>query len=428
MANKKMRAADDRVLTPVVARIKPILSDIKNKLVDKGAAIEGDLPLNKVAYYIENEVSASKSVTGIKIKHYSGQTLDWLPDGKNPHRLEIESITPEDASVELREIQNLAVKWTSSDPSVVKIVESEEGGTKVYDAIVAGSGECTITAEFLGVTDSFTVAMEYKSDFHTLRDAVRRGTAESAFPVGTEIADTWEDTAAGKSYSMPLVVAHYGDVVLADGTVKAGVYLVRKNAMPFTLQFDAPEKSGAPSNRNTYGYNRYSQSGIHQWLNSDADKNQWWTSQNTYDNAPDIASTKDGYMKGCSAALLDAIADVKINVSANTATDSGVTDEINCKFFLPSREQLHFIPGASNAAAAGVEGEAWDYFKTVASPTDSARPIRVFKNPSGTAQYCWLRSAYRGLAYYVWVAYTDGSVYYNLANYAYACAPACVIA
>ena len=44
-----------------------------------------------VAYYIENEVSASKSVTGIKIKHYSGQTLDWLPDGKNPHRLEIES-------------------------------------------------------------------------------------------------------------------------------------------------------------------------------------------------------------------------------------------------------------------------------------------------------------------------------------------------
>ena len=223
MANKKTRAADDQVLTPVVARIKPILSDIKAKLIDKGATIEGDLPLNKISHYIESEVNASKSVTGIKIKHYSGQTLDWLPDGKNPHRLEIESITPEDASVELREIQNLAVKWTSSDSSVVKIVESEEGGTKVYDAIVAGSGECTITAEFLGVTDSFTVAMEYKSDFHTLRDAVRRGTAESAFPVGTEITDTWEDTAAGKSYSMPLVVAHYGDVTLADGTVKAGV-------------------------------------------------------------------------------------------------------------------------------------------------------------------------------------------------------------
>lgn len=422
MANKKMRAADDRVLTPVVVRIKPILSDIKNKLVDKGAAIEGDLPLNKVAHYIENEVSASKSVTGIKIKHYSGQTLDWLPDGKNPHRLEIESITPEDASVELREIQNLAVKWTSSDPSVVKIVESEEGGTKVYDAIVAGSGECTITAEFLGVTDSFTVAMEYKSDFHTLRDAVRRGTAESAFPVGTEIADTWEDTAAGKSYSMPLVVAHYGDVVLADGTVKAGVYLVRKNATPFAMQFDAADS------KHSNGYNRYSASGIHKWLNSDADKNQWWSASHSGDNAPDIASTKDGYMKGCSAALLDAIAEVKINVSTNTVTDGGVTDEINCKFFLPSREQLHFVPGASNAAAAGVEGEAWDYFKTVASPTDSARPIRVFKNPSGTAQHCWLRSAYRGIAYIVWGANTDGSAITNYAYRAYACAPACVIA
>lgn len=428
MADSKTRAADGQILTPVVSRIKPILADIKTKLIDKGAVIEGDLPLNKVAHYIESEVSASKSVTGITIKHYSGQTLDWLADGKNPHRLEIGSITPEDASVELREVKNLAVKWTSSDPNVVKIVESEEGGVKVYDAIVVGSGECTITAEFLGVTDSFTVSMQYTSDFHTLRDAVRRGTAQSAFPVGTEIADTWEDTAAGKSYSMPWIVAHYGDVTLADGTVKAAAYLVRKNATPFAMQFDATEKSGVPQNRNTYGYNRYSQSGIQQWLNSDADKNQWWVSQNAYDNAPDIASTKDGYMKGCSAALLDAIATVRINVSTNTVTDGGVTDEIDCKFFLPSREQLHYVPGATNAATAGVEGEAWDYFKTVASPTDSARPIRVFKNASGSAQLCWLRSAYRGLANLVWYVNTDGSVNYFNAYNTYACAPACVIA
>lgn len=422
MANKKMRAADGQILTPVASRIKPILADIKTKLIDKGAVIEGDLPLNKVAHYIESEVSASKSVTGITIKHYSGQTLDWLPDGKNPHRLEIESITPEDASVELREIKNLAVKWTSSDPNVVKIVESEEGGVKVYDAIVVGSGECTITAEFLGVTDSFTVSMQYTSDFHTLRDAVRRGTAQSAFPVGTEIADTWEDTAAGKSYSMPWIVAHYGDVTLADGTVKAGVYLIRKNATPFALQFDAADS------KNASGYNRYSASGVNKWLNSDADKNQWWAASHSGDNAPDIASTKDGYMKGCSAALLDAVATVRINVSTNTVTDGGVTDEIDCKFFLPSREQLHYVPGASNAAAAGVEGEAWDYFKTVASPTDSARPIRVFKNPSGTAQACWLRSASRGNANYVWCVNTDGSVNYYGAYYTYACAPACVIA
>lgn len=423
MASKKTRANSDQILTPVVARIKPILSDIKNKLIDKGATIEGDLPLNKVSHYIESEISASKAVTGIKIKHYSGQTLDWLADGKNPHRLEIESITPEDASVELREIQNLAVKWTSSDSSIVKIVESEEGGTKVYDAIVVGSGECTITAEFLGVTDSFTVAMEYKSDFHTLRDAVRRGTAESAFPIGTEIADTWEDTASGKSYDMPWIVAHYGDVTLADGTVKAGVYLVRKNATPFAMQFDAPD-----SKSSSYGYNRYSQSGIHKWLNADADKTKWWSASFSGDVQPDIATTKDGYMKGCSAALLDAVASVKVNVSTNTNTDGGVTDEVDCKFFLPSREQLHFIPGASNAAAAGVEGEAWNYFKTVASPTDNARPIRVFKNPSGTAQTCWLRSADRGSSLSVWGVITDGSVAYNIASNTYACAPACVIA
>lgn len=413
----------NKPLTNAVSRIRPIVNDIKGALTSKGAEIEGNLPLNKVADKIRS-LNATKSLESFNIKNYSGQTLDWLPDGKMPHRLEIENLTPADACVEIRN-KDAKVNWSTSDLSVVKLVENEDGTT---DAIVAGSGDCTITAEYLGVTDSFSVSMQYTSDFHTLRDAVRRGTAQSAFPVGTEIPDTWEDTASGKSYSMPLVVAHYGDVTLADGTVKAGVYLVRKNATPFAVQFDAKEKSGSGSDRQNYGYNRYSQSGIQQWLNSDADKGNWWNSQNQYDNAPDIASTKDGYMKGCSAALLDAIANVRVNVSTNTVTDGGVTDEIECKFFLPSREQLHFTPGASNAAAAGIEGEAWEYFKTKASPDDGARPVRVFKNPSGSAQYCWLRSAHRGAAYYEWLAATDGSALNYAANNALACAPACVIA
>lgn len=65
--------------------------------------------------------------------------------------------------------------------------------------------------------------------------------------------------------------------------------------------------------RLAYGYNRWSQSALRQWLNSDAAAGEWWASQNDYDRAPDQLSQKDGFLKGFEADFLECIQPVKVH-------------------------------------------------------------------------------------------------------------------
>lgn len=417
-----MTTPNDKPLTAAVSRIHPIASAIKAALLEKGVEVEGDLLLNKIPGVIRG-LSAGNPVRSIEIADPG--TLY----GGIKQELEISSLVPSNATVNADSCLNrTAVEWNSDNDSVVTIVqEAVDGMVKTY-AMPLGIGDANITAKIGDVTGQITVHnATAANNLYGLQTAVRLGLGPTLYPVGTVIDDEWTDTAAQKSYSMPLIVAHYGDVTLADGTIKTGVYLIRKNATPFDVQFNAKDPASAISSIRSFGYNRYSASALHKWLNSDASKGGWWIPSVNASVAPDIASTKDGYMKGCSKALLDTITDVKVSVSANTVTDGGVTDEVVCKFFLPAREQLHYVPGARDAAAAGVEGEAWDYFKTTASPDDAARAIRMFATPSGTVQACWLCSAARGDASSEWLANSDGGVMPRGANYNYGCAPACVV-
>lgn len=64
--------------------------------------------------------------------------------------------------------------------------------------------------------------------------------------------------------------------------------------------------------RLAYGYNRWSQSAIRQWLNSKESAGNWWTSQNDYDRAPDQLATKDGFMKGFDEEFLSCIQAIKV--------------------------------------------------------------------------------------------------------------------
>ncbi len=284
-----------------------------------------------------------------------------------------------------------------------------------------------ITEKYVEVPETEKLSDYYKyveqietappSVFAQIKQALKDGNAATKFPVGTEIKDEWHDTADGKTYSIPLIIVHYGDVTLDDGTIKQGAYLMRKHALPFAVQYDA-------------NINRYMHSGVHKWLNAKAEKNAWWNSSYDGDTAPTIASTKDGYLKGCSDDLLAVLATVKVDTATDTVSSGGVTDSVNAKFFLPSREQLHAIPGATNAAPAGTEGDAWDYFKSEAAPSDSYRDVRAFKNTNNEPCRCWLRSAARNTTNSVFTTGSNGTVAsYSVGNSTIvACIPACVIA
>lgn len=181
-----------------------------------------------------------------------------------------------------------------------------------------------------------------------------------------------------------------------------------------------------------YGYNRWSQSAVRQWLNSAAGPGAWWTPQNNWDRPPAEAATKSGFLAGYGEDFLACIKPVKVVTALNTVTDSGdgTTETTFDKIFLPSLQQIYTEP-----QLADVEGDAWEYWKRALGLTAYSQHhpavYEVYKtyaiNAKTAAQYCRLRSAYRGLAYYTWYVNAGGYVTNHSAYYATRCAPACVI-
>ena len=181
-----------------------------------------------------------------------------------------------------------------------------------------------------------------------------------------------------------------------------------------------------------YGYNRWSQSGIRQWLNSKAAVGAWWTPQNDFDMPPVELASQRGFMAGFSDEFLSILGKIKVTTALNTveglATDREDTYDT---FFLPSMEQMYSTP-----QLAGAEGEYWEYWKRALGLTSPALTGSSYKYPGyltyainakTSAQLVRLRSAFRGYATSTWVVNSTGYLGGNYAYYSGRCAPACVI-
>lgn len=185
--------------------------------------------------------------------------------------------------------------------------------------------------------------------------------------------------------------------------------------------------------RAAYGYNRWSQSAIRQWLNSDADKDEWWTPQNVFDRPPQQLATMKGFMAGLPEDFKAILAPVKVTTALNTVSDSeiGASEDTYDIFFLPSLEQEYIVP-----QVAGFEGAYWPYWKErleLDSPQEwynagtNANHIRYAISNHNSAQFVTLRSAFRGGACSRWFLSSSGPASFSFASYASAPAPACVI-
>ena len=194
-----------------------------------------------------------------------------------------------------------------------------------------------------------------------------------------------------------------------------------------------------------YGHNRWDYSTFRQYLNSSARKGTWWTQGHVGQVPPSNAYTVRGYMAGCSSNLLAVAHKVKVYTKSNSNLDSatGLYETLDT-FWLPSRRQMY---GGDN----GGEGDYFPYWKQIAdeymtetlgltgetSPTDDDRSnaatggavctTRIQRNRSSSAVYCRLRSANTGYSYNAWHVHTAGYLGGNVASYASAGVPACVI-
>ena len=179
----------------------------------------------------------------------------------------------------------------------------------------------------------------------------------------------------------------------------------------------------APS-RCVYGYNRWSQSGLRQFLNSAAAAGSWWTAQNPWDRPHALAATKAGFLAGYSADVMRYFKPIKV-VTVACDADSNAEDVTYDRVFLSSLEQMYCTPQFS-----GKEGEYWEYYKrllgrTTTAPTSAtyARLIKYALNSPTSAQHCFRRSALRAAASTVWCVTSSGNVAGTNANGAVRCAP-----
>ena len=184
--------------------------------------------------------------------------------------------------------------------------------------------------------------------------------------------------------------------------------------------------------RVAYGYNRWSQSAMRQWLNSEKGVGEWWTPQNDFDRCPDQLTAKAGFLTGFDADFLEVLRPTKVVTVLNTITDATSSNSVDPlettydKIYLPALEQMSIEPQLAG------EGTTWDYWKRASSMTTKMKQyqtypqIRTFAIENHTSpQYVRLRSANRGGSCYAWYVHSSGTVVNSGAYWANRCAPAC---
>ena len=278
--------------------------------------------------------------------------------------------------------------------------------------------------------------------FSDIRAALEAGTVATDYPLGDQIVTTYTDPGTSAEYELPWDIVSYRKVTTQDGVEHDAVILQAHYAIPTTnLQFDAPEPSNSDSSRRSYGSNRYSQSAIRQWLNSDAEATAgWWTAQTSTDVAPTNPATWldwPGFLKCLPESMASFLQPVRVK-TATADIDSNVVDTTYDKMWLPSKEELYSVVDTSSSVnISGVEGPYWEYWKTrvgTSSPAaddnstvNSKRSTYAIENPTSTSMVR-LRSAYRSYSDIVWLLGGSGYLYSGYAaNTAIRATPACAI-
>ncbi len=184
-----------------------------------------------------------------------------------------------------------------------------------------------------------------------------------------------------------------------------------------------------------YGYNRWSKSGLRQWLNSEG--YNWWKPMNSFDVAPAYQNYR-GYLSGLSETLRSIIKPIRRWLRLNSATDGAYYEYTYDKIFLhvPYEE---FISTENNGSKEG-SCNRWPYYKSKLDSWNDTKGtslsefglfrtynILIKTTQSGHAVHIWSMSALCSDARDVWIVHSDGLVNRTGACYGRSCCPAFVI-
>lgn len=145
------------------------------------------------------------------------------------------------------------------------------------------------------------------------------------------------------------------------------------------------------------GNSAYPYSAIRQCLNSEADKGAWWSSSHIGDSAPSDLNERQGYLKGCSAAMKEYLKPIqrvgyyyKPTYGDKTAEQKGICSFAD-KVWLPSQKEMAGIPNETEESS---NTEIFSYWNTIiGSTSNSTNNARIFTKQDGTKTIIWIRTA-----------------------------------
>lgn len=172
---------------------------------------------------------------------------------------------------------------------------------------------------------------------------------------------------------------------------------------------------GGANNRKSYGYNRWRDSGVRQWLNSQSAGGTYYIQPHIWDNPSNQMATS-GFMCGFDqVGFLDNVATVIHQVAVNTSDSCGGFDTVTDRFFLPTTTQV------GNGGNAG--GTVFQYYTTDAQ----AKRVKYSYSAKTAGQFWWTAAPNVGTSTYVWLIIPAGSLNSFNANNSLGSVPACVI-
>ena len=183
--------------------------------------------------------------------------------------------------------------------------------------------------------------------------------------------------------------------------------------------------------RVVYGCERWSQSAIRQYLNSEANAGAWWTPQNNWDRPSTVARTLRGWLAGCTAEFLNILQPVPVVTALNQFDGSAGTETTTDRVFLRSLNESYIDPQSAD------EGVVWDYYQSLAQEAGTEgrfvrgnvnAPLIGYRlNDHASAVNMYFRSCDRDVGGYVWYVNPSGLVTTYSSYTACGCRPACSI-
>lgn len=251
-------------------------------------------------------------------------------------------------------------------------------------------------------------------------------TSTTDVPVGGQLMLTWayqQNPSAVQAYSSSTATSALFNVSIAewDGTTPCTDLGTIKLAMG-----DADSTYGKLNHihRTRYGSNNYAQSGIRQWLNSDAAANAWWQPTTIFDRPYSNRNTA-GRLNTMNSDMKSVIATPTVDCITNNLFESPSLDgttfalqtayTVKDKLFLVTHTEIN-LSSAPNV----------DSILSYYTSAGNAERIK-YRADNGNAYYWWLRSPLPTGASGVRSVHSSGALSGNYADSTFGSAAACVI-